>query len=58
VIRAFPSDPSWQLPWLRLHLFVRDVINTSWGKDWPKVKEQLARCTESRRKMIQAGSFN
>jgi hypothetical protein len=26
-----PPDRAWQLPWLRLHLFIRDVIATPWG---------------------------
>jgi hypothetical protein len=28
-----PPDRAWQLPWLRLHLFMRDVLATPWGKD-------------------------
>jgi hypothetical protein len=50
-----PSDRAWQLPWLRLHLFMRDVLATPWGKDWPIVKLELARCAELRRAMIQGG---
>jgi hypothetical protein len=53
-----PSDRAWQLPWLRLHLFMRDVLATPWGKDWLIVKRELARCAELRRTMIQAGWFN
>jgi hypothetical protein len=44
-----PPDRAWQLPWLRRHLFVRDVLATTWGKDWPIVKRELARCAELRR---------
>jgi hypothetical protein len=29
-----PSDRAWQLPWLRLHLLMRDVLAVPWGKDW------------------------
>jgi hypothetical protein len=53
-----PPDGAWQLPWLRLHLFMRDVLAVPWGKDWPIVKRELARCAELRRAMIQAGWFN
>src|SRR5688500_7148451 len=40
ILRAMllPSDRAWQLPWLRLHLFMRDVLAVPWGKDWPIVK--------------------
>ena len=31
-------------PWLRLHLFVRDVLATPWGKEWPNVRLELERC--------------
>jgi hypothetical protein len=48
----------WQLPCLRLHLFMRDMLATPWGKDWPIVKRELVRCAELRRAMIQAGRFN
>lgn len=30
---AHPADRLWQLLWLRLHLFMRDVLVMSWGKD-------------------------
>ena len=40
------------------HLFIRDVIATPWGKDWPIVKRELTRCAELRRAMMQAGWFN
>jgi hypothetical protein len=53
-----PPDRAWQLPWLRLHLFMRDVLATPWGKDWPIVKRELARCAELRRAMTQAGWSN
>jgi hypothetical protein len=53
-----PPDPAWQFPWLRLHLVMRDVLAVPWGKDWPIVKRELARCAELRRAMIQAGWFN
>jgi hypothetical protein len=52
-----PSDRAWQLPWLRLHFFMRDVLATPWAS-WPIVKLELARCAELRRAMIQAGWFN
>ena len=60
ILRAMPVPPdrAWQLPWLRLHLVMRDVLATPWGKDWPIVKRELARCAELRRAMIQAGWFN
>jgi hypothetical protein len=51
------SLAGWQ-PRLRLHLFMRDPLAVPWGKDWPIVKRELARCAESRRAMIQAGWFN
>ena len=35
---SVPPNRAWQLPWLRLHLFMRDVLATPWGKDWPIVK--------------------
>jgi hypothetical protein len=59
ILRAMPVPPdrAWQLPWLRLHLLMRDVLATPWGKDWPIVK-RVARCAELRRAMMQAGSFN
>ena len=53
-----PPDRARQLPWLRLHLFVRDVIATPWGKDWPLAKAELRRCAKVRRKLIEAGWFN
>jgi hypothetical protein len=37
---------------------MRDVLATPWGKDWPIVKRELARCVELRRAMIRAGWFN
>ena len=52
-----PADRAWQLPWLRRHLFIRNVITTPWGKDWPIVKRELARCAELRRAMTQAGCW-
>jgi hypothetical protein len=60
ILRAMPLPPdhAWQLPWLRLHLFMRDVLAVPWGKDWPIVKRELARCAELRRAMMQAGWFN
>jgi len=53
-----PPDRARQLPWLRLHLFMRDVLAVPWGKDWPIVMRELARCAGLRRAMIQAGWFN
>jgi hypothetical protein len=53
-----PPDRSGQLPWLRLYLFVRDVIATPWGGGWPVVRRQLERCAELRRAMMRAGWFN
>ena len=53
-----PTDRAWQLPWLRLQLFIRDVIATPWGKDWPMVRRELDRCAALRRSLIQAGWFN
>jgi hypothetical protein len=46
ILRAMPVPPvrAWQLPWLRLHLFMRDVLAVPWGKDWPIVKRELAKC--------------
>jgi hypothetical protein len=29
--------------WLRLHVFMRDVLAVPWGKDWPIAKRELAR---------------
>jgi hypothetical protein len=37
---------------------LRDVLAVPWGKDWPIVKRELARCAEVRRAMIQAGWFH
>jgi hypothetical protein len=53
-----PPDRAWQLPWLRVNLLIRDVLAIPWGKDWPTMKRELARCVELRRAMIQAGWFN
>jgi hypothetical protein len=53
-----PPDPAWQFPWLRLHVVMRDLLTTAWGKNWPIVKRELARCAELRRAMMQAGWFN
>jgi hypothetical protein len=53
-----PPDRAWPLPWLRLHLFMRDDLAVPWGKDGPTGKRELARCAELRRVMIQAGWFN
>jgi hypothetical protein len=53
-----PANRAWQLPWLRLHLLMRDVLATPWGKDWPIEKRELARCAELRQAMIRAGWFN
>jgi hypothetical protein len=36
-------DRAWQLPWLRLHLFMRDVLAMPWGKDWPIAKREMVR---------------
>jgi hypothetical protein len=56
-LRALPVPPdrAVQLPWLRLHLFVRDVLAVPWGKNWPIVKREMVRCVELRRAMIQVG---
>jgi hypothetical protein len=37
ILRAMPAPPdrARQLPWLRLHLFMRDVLAVPWGKDSP-----------------------
>ena len=35
--------------------FMRDVLATPWGEDWPIVQRELARCVELRRAMMQAG---
>jgi hypothetical protein len=43
---------------LRLNLVMRDFLATAWGKDWPIVRRELARCAELRRAMIQAEWFN
>jgi hypothetical protein len=37
---------------------MRALLATPWGKNWPIVKRELARCAELRRAMIQAGWFN
>jgi hypothetical protein len=37
---------------------MRDLLATSWVKDWPTVKRAMVRCAELRRAMIQAGWFN
>ncbi|HEV8143211.1 MAG TPA: hypothetical protein VGQ77_10150 [Methylomirabilota bacterium] len=57
ILRPMPVSPdrAWQLPWLRLPLFMRNVLAVPWGKDWPIVKRELARCAELRRAMIQRG---
>ena len=56
---SVPADRSWQLPWLRLHLFMRDALAVRWGREeWLVVIPELARCAEWRRAMIQAGWFN
>ena len=54
-----PPDRAWQLPRLRLHLFVRDVLAVAWSREeWAVVKRELARCAEWRKAMIRAGWFN
>jgi hypothetical protein len=53
-----PTDPAWQFPWLRLHLVMRDLLPTAWGKDWPILKREMVRCVELRRAMIRVGWFN
>jgi hypothetical protein len=58
MLLLLPPDPAWQFPWLRLHLVMRDLFTTSWGKDWPIVKREIMRCVELRRAMIRSGWFN
>ena len=51
---------SWQLPWLRLHLAVRELLKESPASpDWPEVKrESRAVRAELRRTLIAVGWFN
>ena len=49
---------AWQLPWLRLHLVVRELLATPAHGEMATVKRELERCAELRRAMIQAGWFN
>jgi hypothetical protein len=54
-----PHDRAWQLPWLRLHLFMRDALAVRWGREeWLVVMPALVLCVEWRRALIQAGWFN
>ena len=39
-----PPDPAWQLPWLRLHLLMRDLLATPWRGNGATIKRELARC--------------
>jgi hypothetical protein len=47
------------LPWLRLHLAARELLETSLASpDWPEVKRELVRCADLARALTRAGWFN
>ena len=52
-------ESAWQLPWLRLHLTARDLLEIPASSyAWPAAKRALEECAELRRRMIETGTFN
>jgi hypothetical protein len=52
-------DTAWQLPWLRLHLTARALLNIPASSyAWPAAKLALEECAKLRLRMIETGSFN
>ena len=49
-----PSAP-WQLPWLRIHLLARELLEF---RLTPEITRELTRCAEVRRALIDVGWFN
>jgi hypothetical protein len=60
ILLAIPLPPgrSWQLPRVRMHLVMRDLLTMPWRGNGAAIKRELERCVELRRAMIQAGWFN
>ena len=52
-------ETAWQLPWLRLGLTTRDLLQIPAGSyAWPAAKLALEQCAELRRRIVQTGTFN
>jgi hypothetical protein len=56
--RLLKPDGRWQLPWLHLHLVIRDIVDTPWGKRWPDARVVLKTCADLRDKLLGRGWFN
>ena len=52
-------ETAWQLPWLRLGLTTRDLLQIPAGSyAWPAAKLALEQCAELRRRIVHTGTFN
>ena len=55
--RRIADEVSRQLPWLRLHLVTRDLLDVTM-RFTPEVKQALQRCAALRQILIDSGMFN
>jgi len=58
-VPALTANRSWQLPWLRLHLAARELLNVpASSPDWPEAKAALVELATIARTVRAAGCFN